>query len=99
MRSADEFGARVSVQENVAYVYENLERETRKDLRVVVNIFEEEMEQFGVLATALVICNVCVNALLVLLIAYFVLRALGREMRSMQSGSVIPPLVPRDVYY
>lgn len=71
-------------RENVAYVYENLERETRKSLRVVVDIFEGEMRQFGVLATGLVITNVTVNALLVLLIAYFVLRALAREMHDMQ---------------
>eukprot|EP00961_Rhodomonas_salina_P137406 1848474-Rhodomonas_salina.1 len=75
-------------RENVAYVFENLERETRQTLRVVVDIFEGEMEQFGVLATALVICNVTVNALLVLLIAFFVLRALVREMCDMQSALV-----------
>lgn len=69
---------------NVAYTFENTQTRMVPTFEHVVKMYEDEVFAFGRLATALVYTNACINALLLLAIAFFVIRALVRVMRNMQ---------------
>lgn len=81
-------GAMSEEKAGVAFAFENTVPRMVPTFEHVVKMYESEVFAFGRLATVLVAVNVCINALLVLAIAFFILRALLRVIRTMQ---VHPP--------
>jgi len=93
-------GTMSEAKSEIAYVHENVNRFILPLFERMVEIYEAEVFQFGNLTVALVWSNACLNAVLVLMMAYFVMKALFFVIQTMHYKYVICNLsiaLPRDV--